>query len=93
VPDAEFGLTKLWDARRLFLLTAWDETPHLAAVTLLPLVILFLARSIETRRKGYYAATALSMAATALASAFGPVITIMAAQNSENPLTKSTGQK
>jgi len=79
VPDTEFGLTKIWDARRLLLVMAWDETPHLAAVALLPLVILFLARSIETRRKRYYAATALSIAAMTLASAFGPVMAVMAA--------------
>jgi hypothetical protein len=79
VPDGDFGLTKIWDARRLLLMIAWDETPHLAAVTLLPLVILFLARSLETRRKVYYAAAVLSMAAMALASAFGPVAIAMAA--------------
>ncbi len=79
VPDSEFGLTKIWDARRLFLVSAWDETPHFAAVTLLPLTILFLARSIQTRRRIYYAAAALSIGAQALASAFGPVMIVMAA--------------
>jgi len=79
VPDTEFGLTKVWDARRLLLVMLWDETPHLAAVALLPLLILFLARSIETHRKGYYAATALTIGAMTLASAFGPVMAVMAA--------------
>jgi hypothetical protein len=78
VPDQEFGLTKIADARRLLLLVAWDEGPHFAAVTLLPLVIFCLARAMETRRKGWYAAAAISMAGAALASAFGPVITLLA---------------
>jgi hypothetical protein len=79
VPDTEFGLTKVWDARRLFLVSAWDETPHMAAVALLPLTILFLARAIQTRRPVYFAAAALSIGAQALTSAFGPVMIVMAA--------------
>jgi hypothetical protein len=46
---------------------------------LLPLVVLFLARSIQTRRPIYYAATAAGIAGCALASAFGPVMLAMAA--------------
>jgi hypothetical protein len=79
VPDTDFGFAKMWDARRMFLVAAWDETPHLAAIALLPLTILFLARSIQTGRSVYYAAAALSIGAQALASTFGPVMTVMAA--------------
>ena len=79
VPDQEFGLTKIADARRLFLVAAWDEGPHFAAVALLPLVIFSLARAMETRRMGWYAAAAVSMAGAALASAFGPVMILLAA--------------
>ncbi len=77
-PDGDFAFSKLWDARRLFLVSTWDDTPHFAALAFLPLVILFLARCIETRRPLYYGAAALSIALTALASAFGPVMVAMA---------------
>lgn len=79
VPDAEFSLRNFWGPRRLYITTVWDDTPHVAALTLLPLVILFLARSIQTRRPIYYAATAACIAGCALSSAFGPVMVMMAA--------------
>ena len=79
VPDTQWALFKLADARRLFLLSTWDDTPHCAALALLPLVILFLARSIETRRMVYYLAAALCIGLAALASVFGPVMVAMAA--------------
>ncbi|HUA58982.1 MAG TPA: hypothetical protein VML19_09525 [Verrucomicrobiae bacterium] len=78
-PDGVLEAKNFWDARRLYVMTVWDDTPHMAALAFLPLVILFLARSIETRRPIYYAATAVSIAATGLASAFGPVAVVMAA--------------
>ena len=53
-PDAEFSWSHFWDARRLYTLAAWDDTPHIAALALLPLVILFLAASYRRRRLGYY---------------------------------------
>lgn len=78
-PDGDWAAKNLWDARRLFVVTVWDDTPHVAALVLLPLVVLFLARSIETRRMVYYAAAAACIGASALASAFGPVMIVMAA--------------
>lgn len=78
VPDAQFSIQHLWDARRIYLSAGWDETPHMAALAILPLVILFLWLSIRTRRPVYYAATTLAIVACALASDFGPVITAMA---------------
>ncbi|HXK02569.1 MAG TPA: hypothetical protein VMS37_09225 [Verrucomicrobiae bacterium] len=79
VPDGPFSPANFFDARRLYVVTVWDDTPHLAALTFLPLVILFLARSIETRRLAYCAGAAASIAGAALASAFGPVMAVMAA--------------
>jgi hypothetical protein len=79
VPDAGFTIKNFWGCRRLFMTVVWDDTPHAAALTLLPLAILFLARSIEKRRPIYYAATAACMAGCGLASAFGPVMVAMAA--------------
>ena len=73
VPDAEFSFRHFWDARRLFIVADWDDTPHLAALALLPLAILFLALSIQRRRAPYYAILVLLIAVMALASDFGPV--------------------
>src|ERR1035441_812170 len=78
VPDALFSIQHFWDARRIYLAAGWDETPHMAALAILPLVIVFLSLSIRTRRPVYYAATTLAIVACALASDFGPVITAMA---------------
>jgi hypothetical protein len=79
VPDDTFRWGSFWDSRRLFLLGNWDETPHLLALACLPLTILFLARAIETGRRRYFAAAALSIAMATYASAFGPTIAVMAA--------------
>jgi hypothetical protein len=79
VPDADFMLGSVMDARRLYVVSVWDDTPHVAALAFLPLVILFLARSIETRQLTYYAAAALCIGLAAMASAFGPVMVVLAA--------------
>ena len=78
LPDAQFSLQHFWDARRLYLMVVWDETPHTAALAILPLVILFLSLSIRKRRPVYYALTALAIAVCTLASDFGPVLAAMA---------------
>src|SRR5215469_9777138 len=78
-PDGDFHLSKIWDARRLFLVAAWDETPHASAVALLPLAILFLALSIERRQKRWYVAATATLALMTAASAFGGVAAAMAA--------------
>ena len=79
VPDAEFSFRHLWDARRLFIVAQWDDTPHLAALALLPLTILFLVLSIRRRRASYYAILVLLIALMALASDFGPIEVIIGA--------------
>lgn len=79
LPDSAFAFQHFWDVRRLYLMTVWDETPHTAALAILPLVILFLSLSIRRRRPVYYIATILAISACALASDFGPVLTAMAA--------------
>ena len=79
LPDSNFALTHLGDARRLYLASVWDESPHLAALAILPLIVLFLSLSIRRRRTVYYIATAVSIAVATLLSAFGPAITMMAA--------------
>jgi hypothetical protein len=78
-PDAQFTWRSFWDARRLYLTAVWDDTPHLAAVAMLPLIFLFLSLSIRRRRPVYYALAALAIACATWFSAFGPVITAMVA--------------
>jgi hypothetical protein len=78
-PDAQFAWRGFWDARRVYVTAVWDDTPHLAAVALIPLIVLFLSLSIRKRRVGYYAAAAVCIALASLCSAFGPTDTAMAA--------------
>src|SRR6202790_2954315 len=59
IPDSNFALAHFGDARRLYLTTVWDESPHLAALALLPLIVLFLSLSIRRRRTVYYVASTL----------------------------------
>ncbi|HWE06768.1 MAG TPA: hypothetical protein VG274_08675, partial [Rhizomicrobium sp.] len=78
-PDGNFAWRAFWDARRIYLVGVWDDTPHLAAVALLPLIVLFLSLSIRRRRPIYYAAAALCIALASFCSAFGPTDTFLAA--------------
>jgi hypothetical protein len=78
-PDADFSWKHFWDARRFFVLAVWDDTPHLAALALLPLVVLFLAASYRRRRMRYYIPTVILIALMAAASEFGPIEVAMAA--------------
>ncbi len=78
-PDSGFTLSRFWDPRRLFFVVNWDDTPHMAALSFLPLAILFLVRSIETRRIAYCGLAACFTALASLASAFGPVDVCLAA--------------
>ena len=79
VPDAEFAWRHFWDARRLYLVAVWDDTPHLTAVALLPMAILFLTLAIRKRRPAYYAILVLLIALMALASDFAPIEVMTAA--------------
>lgn len=76
-PDGPFSLHALRDPRRLFLLTVWDDTPHLVALSLWPLAILFLVLSIKKRRLVYYLVASLLIALMAAASEFGPVLMVI----------------
>jgi hypothetical protein len=78
-PDGPFAWREFWGARRIYLTAVWDDTPHLAAVSLLPLIVLFLSLSMSRRKPVYYAAAAVVIALAALASAFGPTDTFLAA--------------
>jgi hypothetical protein len=78
-PDADFSWNHFWDARRLYVLAAWDDTPHVAALALLPLVVLLLTASYRHRRMRYYIPAVILIALMGAASEFGPVEVGMAA--------------
>jgi hypothetical protein len=63
----------------LFIVAEWDDTPHLTAIALLPLVIMALLFALQRRRTGYYVTAALLTALMALASDFAPVDVLLAA--------------
>jgi hypothetical protein len=79
VPDSDFAWRHFWDARRLLLVAGWDDTPHLAALAVLPIVILFLTFAMRRRPAGYYAILVALIAVMALASNFGAVDVSIAA--------------
>jgi hypothetical protein len=79
VPDGDFRWSRIREARRLFLVAAWDDTPHLTALALLPLAMLFLVLAVVKRRRIYAAAAAVIIAVMTTASAFGPVMAALAA--------------
>ena len=77
--DPGFAYRNALDARRLYMVAMWDDLPHLTALTLLPLIILFLCLSIQKRRFIYCAVTAVLMALATAATLFGPIMIAMAA--------------
>jgi hypothetical protein len=58
--------TGQWHPERLTVLVHWGEGPHVAALALLPLAILFLHLAIERKRAPYFALAAVSFASVAL---------------------------
>lgn len=74
VPDSAFSFSSFWDARRLYIVGAWDDTPHLAALAILPLIILFLSLAIRRRRVEYAVIAAALIALATWASAFAPTM-------------------
>ena len=70
-PDEPFAWGRLGDARRLYLIAVWDEAPHIAALTFLPLVVLFLTLALETRKRRYWIATGAAICLVLLSNAFG----------------------
>jgi hypothetical protein len=89
-PDTDLHWSGHWESRRLFMVTFWDETPHLLALVFLPLSIHLLVRAFETRGRRYYAAAALTIALSTSASAFAPIVAglvvlcLIAARGREN---------
>ena len=66
-------LGSAWNAGRLHALVYWGESPHIAALTLVPLALLCVHLALRGRRPIWCLAAALSMAAVALTNSFGTV--------------------
>jgi len=74
-PDAgTFHFSSFWYPERLMLVFQWDDLPHLASITLLPLAVWFLWRALSGRRWLDFAITGFIMAAMMLVSMFGLVL-------------------
>lgn len=73
-PDKGFAF-HIFDDRRMYLMVLWDDTPHMLALTILPMALLFLARVCTrgNQRRDFLLAVLLS-ALAALASVFGAVM-------------------
>jgi hypothetical protein len=78
VPDEPFAWGRIGDARRLYLAAVWDEAPHLAALTFLPLAVLFLTLAIESRKRRYWIACGAAMCLMLLSNAFGTTMLAIA---------------
>lgn len=79
IPDSAFSWSSFWDSRRLYLMAVWDDTPHFAALALLPVVVVCLVASLRHRRARYYVPTIVFIALMAAASEFGMMEAVMAA--------------
>ena len=74
VPDGPWKLAHVADARRLYLVAVWDELPHIAALTFIPLVILFTVLALRSNRRRWWIGGALAMALSVSANAFGATV-------------------
>ena len=63
----------LWHARRLQALVQYGEGPHIAALTLIPLVLLLLVVAFEKRRPAWWFLAALGLASVPLTNWLGSV--------------------
>jgi hypothetical protein len=74
LPDEPNSIQNFWQAWRLSLAVYWDETPHLAALAVLPLSILLLWLAMFRPRRVYSIAAAILIAIATYASAFAPIV-------------------
>jgi hypothetical protein len=71
LPETDVNPIRYWSSLRFYGAVVWDDLPHHTAVCILPLALLFLWRSFETRRPLYYVLAVLAIATSAFASVFG----------------------
>lgn len=73
LPDDPYSLANFWLPWRFTITTLWDETPHLAALTLSSLAIALLWLSVTRSRWLYTVAAAVMIALATYASVFAPI--------------------
>lgn len=78
-PTQGYRFDNILDLHRYYVVTIWDEGPHMAALALWPLATLSLFRLLETRRWSWLAGGVLVMAAMVYASAFGATLLALTA--------------
>jgi hypothetical protein len=70
VPDAGFASVHLIDARRLYLMGSWDETPHMLGLT-------FAVLAVAAVRLRWWVSAGVCMALSVASSAFGATILLL----------------
>jgi hypothetical protein len=78
LPETNIDPIRYWSSLRFYGAVVWDDLPHHTALCLLSLALLFLWRSFETHRPGYYVLAVLAIGATVSASVFGATALIFA---------------
>ena len=71
LPETDVNPIRYWSSLRFYGVVVWDDLPHQTALCFLPLALLFLWRSFESRRPFHYVVTVFLMVMTVLPSVFG----------------------
>ncbi len=90
VPVIAADTDGVWNPRRLHNLAYYGESPHIAALTLLPLAVLFLYLSLQHHRWRHYVAAGVLMAAMVLTNAFAATAMAVSAA-SFSPCSRAPG--
>jgi hypothetical protein len=73
-PDLDGSINSVWAARRLAVVSMWDDTPHMLALMLLPLATVAMYLAL-TRTHAFYRIAAIVLASLMVyASAFGAML-------------------
>ncbi|HSB14973.1 MAG TPA: hypothetical protein VLE22_10975 [Bryobacteraceae bacterium] len=71
IPIVRYDAGGVWGARRLQTLVQYGEGPHIASMTLLPLVLLLVIVAVERRHPAWSFAASLGLASVALTNYLG----------------------
>ncbi len=73
IPAIARDIGGMWHLRRLYNLIAYGESPHIAALALMPLAMVAIDAAIRRGRIGHFVLAAISIAAVALTNVTGTV--------------------
>jgi hypothetical protein len=71
LPEGDVDPIRYWSSHRLYNAIVWDDLPHHTAMLFFPLAVLFLWRTLETRRLRDGLLAVVCICLTVLASVFG----------------------